>query len=108
MDWSKPKSTTRLDIAFGPKNLKDYLPAMSEIPKEFESWSNPWNKLVSEWFCRGLKESPKAKEGIDSTAALAHIRTILGSFEPKHEHKTAGCAYLMSLWFELPEEKPSR
>jgi hypothetical protein len=29
-----------------------------------------------------------------------HLKAIMGSFQPKHEHKTAGVAYLMSLWFE--------
>lgn len=29
-----------------------------------------------------------------------HISACLGSYEPKHEHKIAGVAYLLSLWFE--------
>ena len=29
------------------------------------------------------------------------IAAILASFEPKHEHKEAGAAYLLSQWFEL-------
>ena len=106
MNWSKPKEgVTVIDLAFGPRNLKEFLPPMDEIPEEFDSMNNPWNRLVSTWFFSGLNQAPKAKEGIDGRAALAHIKTILGSFEPKHEHKTAGCAYLMSLWFELPATK---
>lgn len=102
--WEKPnENVTKLDMTFGPKNLSEFLPPMQDIPKEFDNWNNPWSKLVSEWFFRGLKQIPKAKDGIDQNKALAHIGTILGSFEPKHEHKTAGCAYLMSLWFELPQ-----
>ena len=109
MKWDKPKEgVTALDMVFGPLNLNEYLPSMAEIPEEFQPWNNPWQELVSKWFFSGLKESPKPKEGINSTAALAHIRVILGSFEPKHEHKTAGCAYLMSLWFELPAKPEGR
>ncbi len=102
-DWSKPnENITGLDVAFGPKNLSDFLPSMDSIPEEFHSWNNPWHDLVSKWFFEGLKDKPHAKDGIDQRKALAHIKAILGSFEPKHEHKTAGCAYLMSLWFEAP------
>jgi hypothetical protein len=105
MDWSKPKEgVTRFDVEFGPKKLSDFLPSMEEIPKDFHSWNHPWQRVVAEWFHRGLKSLPVAKDGIDRQAALAHINTILASFEPKHEHKTAGCAYLMSLWFELPKQ----
>lgn len=36
----------------------------------------------------------------DANDALANIQTALRSFEPKHEHKMAGVAYLMSMWLE--------
>jgi len=39
-------------------------------------------------------------DGIDQNKALRHIKAILGSFEPKHEHKEAAAAYLLSLWFK--------
>lgn len=53
-------------------------------------------------FYRGLSNKTEfhGKEGIDGKAALLHVREILQSFEPQHEHKTAACAYLMSLWFD--------
>lgn len=103
-DWSSPKTTTNLDVAFGPEKIADFLPAMNEIPEEFHSWGNPWQKIVSDWFFKGMKEVPTAKAEIDAIKALAHIHVILRSFEPKHEHKIAGCAYLMSLWFEMPKK----
>ncbi len=40
-----------------------------------------------------------AVEGVNFKDAHAHIKVIPGSFEPKHEHKIAGCAYLASMWF---------
>ena len=58
--------------------------------------------MVSRWFFSGLPKETRfvPKTGIDEAAAKAHLRAILASFEPKHEHKEAGCAYLLSKWFE--------
>lgn len=96
------ENITQLDIAFGPKNLAEFLPAMGSIPKEFFKDSNPWNQWISKWFFSGLKEYAVAVNGVNFKQAHAHINVILGSFEPKHEHKIAGCAYLASMWF-VPE-----
>jgi hypothetical protein len=99
-DMKPNENITQADIAFGPKNLADFLPPMSSIPKEFFGSGNPWNKWVSKWFFGGLKEYAVAVEGINFKQAHAHLKVILGSFEPKHEHKIAGCAYLASKWFD--------
>lgn len=99
--FEKPnENITDRDIAFGPKNISEFLPAMHSIPKEFFNDRNPWSQLVSGWFFRGVKEWPIAKEGINFKMAAAHIRVALASWEPKHEHKMAGCAYLASLWLD--------
>lgn len=100
-DWSQPKPTIGMDVAFGPRNMKEFLPAEEEIPEEF--WRYPgtkWNQLTSTWFFEGLKGQFVPKPGIDLKAALGHLKTIMVSFDPKHEHKEAGVSYLMSLWFE--------
>lgn len=44
-----------------------------------------------------------ARPGVDRDKALVAIKAALGSFEPKHEHKEAGCAFLLHEWFELAE-----
>jgi hypothetical protein len=93
-----PKDVSDLDIAFG--GINGLMPAMDSIPKEFHrgAWSN---KLFSDWFYAGLKSLELTpKEGIDKTKAMRHIRAIMGSFEPKHEHKEAAVAYLLDQWFE--------
>lgn len=101
LSFEKPKQDiTELDAVFGPSNLSDFLPAMRDIPREFWNDSNKWASLVQSWFFNGIKEWPIAKEGINFKMAVAHIRSILVSFEPKHEHKIAGCAYLASLWLD--------
>ena len=80
------------------------LPAWNSIPEEFKSRETKWNKLVSDLFFGGvtsLKLSPK--DGVDTKAAVRAIRAHLGSWEPKHEHKESGVAYLLSQWFDAAE-----
>jgi hypothetical protein len=89
---------TDLDIAFG--NV-EHLPKWDAIPEEFKRGNTKWNRLFNQcFFCgaKGLQLVPK--EGVDAKKALRVIRACMGSFEPKHEHKEAGVAYLFSLWFD--------
>jgi hypothetical protein len=96
-----PVDVSDLDIAF-PASVGHLLPAWADIPEEFRHWpGNGWVRFVDNWFFKGTSTRQlKAKPGIDKNAALRHVRACMGSFEPKHEHKTAGVAYLLSLWFE--------
>ena len=94
------QNVSGLEMTFGG-DMKKLLPAMSDIPREFQMGHTKWNDLVSTWLFYGLKNCEwKPKEGIDTQQALRHIKAIMGSWEPKHEHKEAGCAYLLSEWFE--------
>ena len=105
MTWENPRTDTKwADAAFGPHHISDFLPAWVDVPDEFKHDSNPWCKLASRWFFSGLpKGLLVAKTGINYNDAIAHLSAVLRSFEPKHEHKEAGAAYLMSLWFEEPK-----
>ena len=87
-------------------NLVNLIPPYEDIPEEFKKHYHPWCKWQTEWFFKGLLKDriPKAKEGIDKKLAIRHLQTIQGSYEPQHEHKQAGVAYLASLWFEDPPE----
>ncbi len=78
------------------------MPLYKDIPDEFKNGRNIWVKWQQDWFFNGLKEMPTPKEGIDVKVAMKHLNSIQRSFEPKHEHKEAGVAYLASLWFEKP------
>jgi hypothetical protein len=96
----------RIDVVFG--NAK-HLPPYDSIPDEFKRMrGNKYTDFVSRWFFDGLKEGDlarlTAKPGIDRTQAMAAISAALRSFEPKHEHKEAGCGYLLSQWFDLAEK----
>ena len=79
----------------------DLLPPLDTIPEEFKRHGGTkWNKLFNDWFFCGLsKLELKAKSGIDKDKALKHIRIAMQGWDSQHEHKEAGVAYLMSLWF---------
>lgn len=92
---------TDLDMAFG--NVK-HLPPSNEIPDVYNRGHTRWNKLTSKWFFSGLDQGDIGplvpKPGVDKRKALRALGAILRSWEPKHEHKEAGVAYLFSEWFE--------
>lgn len=100
-DWSKPIEVDTLTLAFPANVIGTYLPTMSEIPEEFKNRRNPWDACITKLFFSGGR-IPKTKEGIDQVTADRHVRTVLGSYEPKHQHKQAGAAWLMSLWYSEP------
>ena len=88
-------------------NVRTLLPKMADIPKEFDDHFNKWNRAVSKWFFEGIKkEAFTIKEGIDKEKAFKHLAAIISSWDLKHEHKEAGAAYLMSLWFKDGKLKP--
>jgi hypothetical protein len=97
----RPKVLSDVEVMF-PASISDLMPPMKSIPEEFLRRStNKWSQLFNDWFYRGirnLKLTPK--ENIEINVALRHIKAIMGSFEPKHEHKEAAVAFLMSEWFE--------
>lgn len=100
----KPQEITDLEIAF-PANVDKLMPPQASIPEDFVCGRTFWNKLFHHIFFYGADLRPlKAKTDVDKQLALRHLRAVMGSFEPKHEHKESASAYLLSLWFELPDE----
>lgn len=96
------KEKSQVEMAF-PTRVDDMMPEYKDIPKEFKDQNvrGKWNKVVSDWFFKGLKNAKwKPNPGVDTEKALRHIGYILGSWEPKHEHKEAGVAFLLNEWFE--------
>jgi hypothetical protein len=107
MDKIEIPEVDGLDTVFG--NIK-HLPAMKDIPEEFKTGyrSNKWIAAQMDWFFKGIKPTSLIpKEGVDRGKAIRALQAIQCSFEPSHEHKEAGVAYLMSLWFDdyVPEVK---
>jgi len=92
---------TALDATFGA-GLKTY-PPMAMIPAEFQTWSGKYQDIVSSLFFKGGRledHNIKLRTGIDHKAAMTAIRAWMGSFAPKHEHKTATVAWALSEWTE--------
>lgn len=99
MDFTKP---TDFDIT-KVRNTHDVMPTKEQIPEEFwDHHYNTWNKYVSDLFFLGGKKY-KTKDGIDFKLAWKQISFILTSWDTKHEHKIAACAYLANLWL-VPSE----
>lgn len=87
-----------VQIAFG--NTK-HMPKFEDVPEDFKVRTNKWNVLFNEIFYKGggnVELMPK--DAVDPKKAIRAIRAIMVSMEPKHEHKEAACAYLLSEWFE--------
>jgi hypothetical protein len=99
--WSLPQVISDALYAY-PATVKHLMPPYEEIPEEFHYISNKWVRIQQRWFFDGLPEKTyfKMKEGIEGDLALRHLSAIQRSFEPKHEHKEAAVAYLMSLWMD--------
>lgn len=96
-----------LELAF-PARIMHLLPDWSAIPEEFQNGNTKWHKLQRDWFYHGLASlTLKPKEGVDQRMALRHLKAIQSSFEPKHEHKSASVAYLLSEWFDDAEWTPA-
>lgn len=95
-----PIKITDADFAFGGR-VAELLPTMDDIPDEFKKGNTKWNKVVNDWFFGGLKNCQwTPKEGIEENDAIRHVSSVMQSYKPKHEHKAAGCAYLLSQFFE--------
>lgn len=101
MNYEKPQEVSDTMLAF-PAILGELLPPYDSIPDEFKMRGGKWEAWASDWFYKGLDEFPDAKDGVDIEMAKRHLSAVLSSFEPRHEHKIAGVAYLASQWLKKP------
>lgn len=98
------QEVTDLELALGARNVSTMMPPMTEVPKEYPD-KRKWVQFVSQVFFEGLRGAQVLpREGVDKEKALRHLRAILVSLDPPHEHKEAACAYLLSQWFTGWEE----
>jgi hypothetical protein len=106
MDW-KPNP----DAWDSSVPIVSLIPKREDIPKEFFAWpSKHWAaKFVDNWFfVGGSVRNAKPKKGIDQRVALRHLTAVLSDMKLEHSHKTAGVAYLVSLWFDRIELEPQK
>lgn len=79
------------------ESVYDMMPKYGESPNV----DRKWERAVSKWFFAGIEKSAfKVKPGINADDAFRHLRAVISSWLPKHEHKTEAAAFLMSLWFD--------
>jgi hypothetical protein len=92
---------TGADIVF-PARVDHLMPPYEElIGKRKDPEHRRLEEVAQRAFFKGMDAGPwKPKEGVNKDDALRQIQCILGSFEPKHEHKIAGVAFLLGEWFE--------
>jgi len=79
------------------------IPPLEKIPKEFKDSNadTEWHHTFRVWFYTGGNlKTCIPKDGVDKTKAIRAIKSIMGSYSPKHEHKTAAVAWLLSEWFD--------
>lgn len=100
-DWSKPVPVSDIVLAFPAGVIGTLLPPVEDIPKEFFK-ENKWTRLADLCFA-GIPEHGRTtistRDGVDVWLAARQVSACLRSFDPKHEHKVAGVAYLLSLFF---------
>lgn len=85
-----------------PGDVTQLMPKWEEIPVQFRAYKgNEWVKFVTSWFFAGWPTDRVlyTREDVDPNEALVHLSTIMRSFQPKHEHKEAAVAWLMSRWY---------
>jgi hypothetical protein len=88
-----------VDVIFGGKKALEIMPRMQDIPEDFPN-RKKWEKVMNDWFFLGLKNAKwTPKEGVETKKALSAIKTVMGSFAPKHEHKEAAVVFMLSEWF---------
>lgn len=101
--FDSPQVISDALLAF-PGEVRHLMPAYSTIPETFRSLgpNTEWGQFVSHWLFLGnpfSKWDLHLNPDIDGKLAIRHLRAILGSYQPKHEHKEAAVAWLLSRWF---------
>ena len=100
----EPQEVSQAQLVF-PAGVGPLMPAPDDTPEEFWNGRSSWVDMVDCWFAVGLSRDAvvDVKDGIDANTAFRHLSCIMGSFEPKHEHKVAAVAFLSERWFHSLE-----
>lgn len=104
--FDQPTLVSDVLLAF-PGEVRHLMPSAITIPTNYFQ-SVEWRAWTSHWFFIG-DPFPVwdigIREGVDPNEALRHLRAIMGSYQPKHEHKEAAVAWLASRWFNGIQKK---
>lgn len=104
MEYEFPKLTPiELEFATIPTDMVLLKEAES---RGFDDWNNPYHRMFSNLFFNGGSVVFKSNVNPEfKNKCWPYIKCLMGSFAPKHEHKAAVCAMLLSELCELPESK---
>lgn len=94
-----PVEVDDVTIAF-PAQIMHMLPPWALVDNDEVRYSE-WENFANHWFSLGIPADAQfwLKDGIDGEAMVRHVRAVQGSFQPKHQHKAGGLAFLFSHWF---------
>lgn len=87
-----------------------FLPELKEVPTQFRKelyGPNLYSRMVDAWYTGSPipEANVSFNPGFSNAAAIKRfICAHLVSFESEHEHKIAGCAYLLSQILTLKEQ----
>lgn len=101
-----PVEVSALDMAF-PAQIMHLLPPWSALTRDQQKMWDPWCEFIHQWFFRGLPADSEfylklGPDGhlYDGDVAIRHMQAVLGSFQPKQQHKFGGLAFLCERWFD--------
>lgn len=102
-----PVDVDDVDVAF-PAGVRHLMPDPTVLRGANDSGRDycdmnardEWARFWSEAFFSGVSDIKlQPRDDIDQKVAWRHLRCILGSYEPKHEHKEGALRFLSERWF---------
>lgn len=83
------------EVVFGTTKL---LPPLEVIPSEFHDSANLYVQVVTAVFYGWPmpNSTMEFRQGFEQAMVVRTVRAHLASFEPQHQHKIAGVAFLLS------------
>lgn len=94
MKLAEVPEVSDVDIAF-PASLPDFDRLLAEAQEEGLEHGE-WSRRFSDLFFSGGRLNPgKNVPDEERWRLIRYFKACAGSFAPKHEHKTAVCAYLL-------------
>lgn len=101
--WERPLDVKLINRSLSAQKIREILlPSMETIPSVFKEYSGKeacWCRAIDDFFFHGAtKLRIIGNNGITQQQIVGHLREILPNRSYQHEHKVAGCAWLLSLW----------
>jgi hypothetical protein len=98
--FERPRAVDGATLAFPALVIGTLLPPRDAIPREFRESTRASRQLFDRWFFEGLRDATfTPRPGIDLNAALRHVSACMRSYQPSHEHKEEGVAFLLECFF---------